>query len=365
LPASARRNRRLEAGLLFLFLSTSLGAFSAEPEPAPPIAPAEAPPVSAATEPQPVAPEEKNVAAPKTEPAAAETAAKPVVTHSKEPSPSPETEIPASVAPPTLEWFRKNLTLPNPTLTKLEQKRLEDAKIGMRASKRGNWPAPSSSIASPAGFGAQWTEVFFGASVQNRPRYRRQANGTGYLGFGLGNPRELVGLEVSIGIYGLIPPGERGGMNLKLHRLLGEGFGIAVGRDNVFVWGGADAKPAHYVALSKTFNLSESVFDPFSMLTLHGGIGDGGYRSEADVFADKATFGWFAAAGLRVLAPLGIIVNWSGQDLFAGFSVTPSRKFPVILTFAAQDLMGRAGDGTRFSFSIAYTESIYNLPILN
>lgn len=276
-----------------------------------------------------------------------------------------EERVPTSVGPSNIEWFRKNLTVGDPALNSFEKRRLNDALTGLRESRRGNWPAPSSSIASPAGFGAQWTEVFFGASVQNRPRFRKQANGTGYLGFGMGDPRELVGLEVSIGIYGLIPPGERGGINVKMHRLLGNGMAVAIGRDNVLVWGGADAKPAHYFVLSKTFNLRESVFDPFSQLTLHAGIGDGGYRSEAAVFADKKTLGWFASAGLRVLAPVGIVLNWSGQDLFAGISLTPSHKYPVSLTLAAQDLLHTAGDGRRYLISVAYTESIFKLPLFN
>lgn len=278
---------------------------------------------------------------------------------------SADGEKPTTVAPPDLGWFRQNLTVPNPVIQPEEQERLDDALTGLKDSQRGSWPSPSSSIACPAGFGAQWTEVFFGASVQNRPRFRDKANGTGYIGFGMGDPRAYVGLEVSIGIYGLIPPGERGGMNLKLHRILGEGFGVAVGYDNLFVWGGADAKAAHYLALSKTFNLKDSVFEPFSSLTLHAGIGNGGYRSEAAVFADQPTLGWFAAAGLRIIAPLGIIVNWSGQDLFAGFSVTPSKQYPISITVAAQDLTRTAGDGVRYLVSVAYTESIFRLPIIH
>ncbi len=272
---------------------------------------------------------------------------------------------PNSVAPSNIEWFRKNLMVKEVPMTAAEKRRLVDAIAGLKESRRGSWPAPSSSIASPSGFGASWTEVFFGASVQNRPRFRNKANGTGYVGFGIGNPRENIGIETSIGIYGLIPPGERGGINVKAHRLLGNGLGVSVGFDNVFVWGGADAKPAHYFAISKTFSLKESVFDPFSQLTLHGGIGDGGYRSEANVFANTGGFGWFASAGLRVLAPLGLILNWSGQDLFAGVSITPSQRYPISVTFAAQDITHTAGNGVRFLISVAYTESIWRLPLFN
>ena len=97
------------------------------------------------------------------------------------------------------------------------------------------------------------------------------------------------------------------------------------------------------------------------MLTLHAGLGSGGYRSEEAVFTDQNTLGWFAAVGLRVVAPVTIIANWSGQDLFAGVSVTPFRKTPFSFTLAAQDLTGRAGDGVRYVISVAYSESIYRL----
>lgn len=276
-----------------------------------------------------------------------------------------EAKKPESVAPPELGWFRQHLTLPEPELASSEERLLEDAKLGLREAQRGSWPAPASSVATPAGYGAQWTEVFFGANIQNRPRFRKKANGTAFAGFGLGDPRRFLGGEIAVGLYGLIPPGERGGLNVKVHRILPGDIGIALGLDNLFVWGGADAKPAHYLAVSKTFNLRDSVFLPLSQLTLHAGLGDGGYRSEADIFAERNTFGWFAAAGLRVLAPVGLIANWSGQDLFAGLSLTPSSKYPFILTFTAQDLLHRAGDGIRFSMGISYSESIWRLPLLN
>jgi len=257
-------------------------------------------------------------------------------------------------------YRRRLMVTPLPS-SEEEKKLFEQGMDVMSARKFGTWPAPSSSIASPSGYGAQWTDFFAGVSVQNRPRFRTKANGTGFVGFGLGNARELLAFEVSIGLHGLIPPGDKGALNLKIHRLLPGDLGVAIGWDNVLGWGGTDGKSAFYLAMSKNFHLKSRDTDWFSMLTLHSGVGSGGYRSEEAVFTDQNTLGWFASVGLRVLAPITIIANWSGQDLFAGFSVTPFRKTPFAFTFAAQDLTGRAGDGVRFVASVAYSESVYRL----
>lgn len=257
--------------------------------------------------------------------------------------------------------FRQSLTVP-PLPTSDEEKRLfEEGLAILQARRFGTWPAPGSSIASPSGFGAEWTDFFAGMSVQSRPRFRSKANGTGFIGFGLGNARTLAALEISFGLHGLVPPGDKGALNLKLHRLLPGEVGVALGWDNVASWGGSDGKAALFLAASKSFHLRSSDRDPFSMLTLHAGIGNGSYRSEEAVFTEANTLGWFSSVGLRLFAPVTAIVNWSGQDLFAGFSVTPFRTTPLAFTIAAQDLTGHAGDGVRYLVSLAYSESLYRL----
>lgn len=257
--------------------------------------------------------------------------------------------------------YRRRLLVPPLTTNDKERKLFEEGMNVVESRRFGTWPAPSSSIASPSGYGAQWTEFFTGISIQSRPRYRTKANGSGVIGFGLGNARDLVAMEVSLGIHGLWPPGDKGAVNLKVHRLLPSEVGVAIGWDNALGWGGTDGKSAFYLAISKTFHLRASDKEMFSMLTLHSGLGNGGYRSEEAVFTDRNTLGWFASLGLRIAAPVSVIVNWSGQDLFAGFSVTPFRKNPFAITVAAQDLTGRAGDGVRYLVSFAYSESVYRL----
>ncbi len=257
--------------------------------------------------------------------------------------------------------FRRRLLVPPLQTNEQEKKLFEEGMTVVEARRFGTWHAPSSSIASPSGYGAQWTEFFTGFSVQSRPRYRTKANGSGVIGFGLGNARGLAAIEVSLGIHGLWPPGDKGAVNLKMHRLLPSEVGVAIGWDNALGWGGTDGKSAFYLAISKTFHFKASDKDAFSMMTLHSGLGNGGYRSEEAVFTDRNTLGWFASVGVRVIAPVTVIANWTGQDLYAGVSVTPFRKSPLAITLAAQDLTGRAGDGVRYLISFAYSESVYRL----
>jgi len=46
--------------------------------------------------------------------------------------------------------------------------------------------------------------------------------------------------------------------------------------------------------------------------------------------------------------------DWNGQDLFAGVSLAPSRRVPVVINAGVADLTRNAGDGPRFILSAGF-----------
>src|SRR5690606_21444915 len=97
---------------------------------------------------------------------------------------------------------------------------------------RGQWVAPGITIGVPSGFGADYGDAFVAAGLQSRTRFRDAPDGAVVAGFGLGNARDLVGLEVAITSYGTFRSCCRGGIHPKLHRVLPGDASIAVGWEN-------------------------------------------------------------------------------------------------------------------------------------
>ena len=215
--------------------------------------------------------------------------------------------------------------------------------------------APSGSISTPIGFGANFGQIFGGFAFQSRTRFTNQADGGLALGGGLGDPQKIVGLDVTLAILSLFGDNAgRGSFSFKIHRSLPEGFAVALGFENAIRWGGTDAGSSIYGVVSKFFQFTETTKEPFSQLTLSLGVGGGRFRSEGAIEDGVNSLGVFASAGLRIVEPVSAIVEWSGQDLNAGISLIPFPKVPLTVNLAGADLTGNAGDGARFVMSIGY-----------
>ena len=215
--------------------------------------------------------------------------------------------------------------------------------------------APSASISTPIGFGANFGQIFGGFGFQSRTRFTNQADGGLALGVGLGEPQKIVGLDVTMAILSLFGDNAgRGSFSFKIHRSLPEGFAVALGFENAIRWGETDAGSSIYGVVSKFFQFTETTKEPFSQLTLSLGVGGGRFRSEGAIEDGVNSLGVFASAGLRIVEPVSAIVEWSGQDLNAGISLIPFPKVPLTINLAGADLTGNAGDGARFVMSIGY-----------
>ena len=251
---------------------------------------------------------------------------------------------PAASNQQELQALQKQFTLPEPRVVERPVPRA----LGL----------PGSSVGSPSAFGADWGDVFAGFSFQERTRFTDKADGAVVAGFGIGDAQKLVGLEVAVTVFDLIDDTfQDGGISFKLHHDFGDGFAVAAGVENAIIWGGLDTNSSAYGVVSKVFRFKDAT-QPFSSLTVNLGLGGGRFRSEDDVFDGDDSINVFGSAGLRVIEPISVIADWTGQDLNLGISLVPFRNIPLTITPAIADVTSNAGDGARFVLSIGYGLSL-------
>ncbi|MDZ8052647.1 MAG: S-layer homology domain-containing protein [Aulosira sp. ZfuVER01] len=215
---------------------------------------------------------------------------------------------------------------------------------------------PGSSVTSPTAFGAEFGDVFAGASYQSRTRYFAHRDDGGLVfGFGLGE-RQKVALEVAVSSFSTFRQGffNNGGVSFKLHHSFSNGMAIAAGVENAIMFGSPDAGSSVYGVVSKIFPLKNDPTQPFSSVTVSLGVGGGRFRSEQDVINRIDSVNVFGSVGVRVLEPISLIADWTGQDLTVGASIAPFRNFPMVITPAVADITGNAGDGARFILGVGF-----------
>jgi hypothetical protein len=217
--------------------------------------------------------------------------------------------------------------------------------------------SPVITIMTPSGGGAAWGNVGIGIGVQNRTRYTNSSDGVIGIGFGLGNPRENLGIQIGINLVDTTNPFADGTIGIKLHRYLTDDLTVAVGFQDVVSWGQPDDAFSVYGVATQRFRLKDDLSDPFSEIHASIGVGTGPFRSESDIRKNIDSVGIFGSLAVRVLEPLSTVVEWTGQDLTVGVSIVPFRDIPLVVVPAVTDITGSAGDGVRFVFGVGYSFS--------
>jgi hypothetical protein len=206
--------------------------------------------------------------------------------------------------------------------------------------------SPALSIYIPVAYGADRNTVFLSGSYQNSVRIDPGSVGAGGIGIGLGDARKSVGLELSYATEVDEPFGQ-GGFNGKLHRHFGQDLAGAIGWNGFANIGRNDFEQSKYGVLTKVFRTQESLNSPFSRVAFTVGVGDGQFRSNGAVAAGDNNVNVFGNVAVRVVRPVSLIAEWTGQDLGLGLSIAPFRNFPFVITPAVRDVVG-GGDKPRF-----------------
>jgi hypothetical protein len=207
--------------------------------------------------------------------------------------------------------------------------------------------SPAFSIYIPVGFGldggALWGSGGFQAGVREDPG----SVGGGGLGFAIGDAKKYVGLELGYTFvdgdnFGI------GGFSGKLHRRLGNNASIAFGWNGFANLAGRnDFEQSLYGAFTYVFRFAPSLDSAFSRMAVTVGVGDGQFRSnlDRDLFRNGANV--FGNIAFRVVRPVSLIAEWTGQDLALGLSIAPFKNFPFVITPAVRDVTG-SGYAPRF-----------------
>lgn len=217
--------------------------------------------------------------------------------------------------------------------------------------------SPSITIINPSGYGAAWGNAGIGFGYQERVRFVDADDGVIGLGFGLGNPQKNIGAQIGVSLVDVSAPFQDGALNLKLHRRLPQDFSVALGVQGLATWGETDGGSSLYGVVTKRFRLRQDRTKPFSEIYTSLGVGGGQFRSEFNINDGNDNVGIFSSLAIRAVEPVGLITEWTGQDLTIGISIVPFRRLPVVIVPALTDITGEAGDGTRFILGAGYTFS--------
>jgi hypothetical protein len=210
--------------------------------------------------------------------------------------------------------------------------------------------SPALSIYIPVGYGADRNTAFISGTYQPNVREDSGSVGAAGIGIGLGNADKAVGVELSYALATNDSFGE-GGFNGKLHRRFGGDVSAALGWNGFLNIGHNDFEQSKYGVVTKVFRTRESLNDAFSRVAFTVGVGDGQFRSNGAVDAGENNINVFGNLAVRVVRPVSLIAEWTGQDLALGLSIAPFKNFPFVITPALRDVAG-AGDGSRFVLGV-------------
>ena len=215
--------------------------------------------------------------------------------------------------------------------------------------------SPSLTFATPSAFGAGWGDVFFGASAATSGKARSQPDGSISMGFGLGDARKQIGLELGYNIGSIKSFGANGTFDLKANR-------IVYAKDNIQVaaavgWktfaqhvgGGETVRPSGVYGLVTTYSLLKPQ-DTVNKMPISFSLGAGG----GDFRTGNASTGVFAGVGSQVHPQIGVGMGWSGVGLNVGASFVPVPTIPLTINVVGADLTDHSQGGTVLVLSIGY-----------
>ncbi|KZL50800.1 hypothetical protein A2T98_05645 [Nodularia spumigena CENA596] len=221
--------------------------------------------------------------------------------------------------------------------------------------------APGSTAGTPSAYGAGSGQAYIGGGLFfPLDQDKGQNDGSLYVGFGLGNPVDSVGLEVNIDIISVgggvgFDFGDSGGVGFKLHKYLGDGTAVAVGWSNPIKWGEArEAKDTVYGVVTKSFALQPDNPENKLPLTISLGLGTGDFSSKGAIEADENTVNLFGGLGLRVLPQASLVSSWTGTILNIGGSFAPFKNAPIVFNAIITDITENSDTGLGLSISAGY-----------
>ncbi|XGB43792.1 MAG: hypothetical protein LVS60_08985 [Nodosilinea sp. LVE1205-7] len=219
---------------------------------------------------------------------------------------------------------------------------------------------PGSGTGIPEGFGSEWGDVFVTVFGSGTDRVRTTyVDSSISVGFGLGNSRNLVGLELNYNVLSTRTAfALNGSFDVKLNRYIFENDRLvvsgAVGVNNFIVYGPEAAfnVPTLYGVVSGATYLQPD--NPNNPMLLTVTLGAGG----APNYATAGT-GLIAGAGVEVNPQLGIGSAWNGTGFSLGASYVPFRNIPLTLTALYEDIFDMTEAGHKLVIAVGFSQNLW------
>lgn len=217
---------------------------------------------------------------------------------------------------------------------------------------------PGSGARIPEAFGAEWGDIFLTISGATKDRVRTtHIDSSISTGFGLGNPQDFVGVELTYNILSTRTKfAVNGSFDVKVHRRIFEAENFwaaaAVGVNNFYSYGPeaqTNASSAYGVVSGLTYLQPNN---PASPMALAVTLGAGG----APVFADSGV-GFLVGAGVEVHPQIGLGSSWNGKAFSLGASFLPFINLPLTLSAEYNDVFNMTRQGHRLILSLEYNYS--------
>jgi len=213
--------------------------------------------------------------------------------------------------------------------------------------------SPNLNFGIPSGFGAGWGDAFIGASAATAGKARSNVDGSISTGFGLGDPINAVGLELSFNMGSIKNFGSNGTFDAKLHRVIyAEGtnqVAVAAGWNSFAQYGTEGVIPSSVYGAVSTYSLLQAG-DTFNEMPISFtfGVGGGNFRQ------GNASTGVFTGVGLQVHPQVGLGAAWSGIGVNVGVSYLPFPKVPLTIGLTGGDLTNNSVGGTVLVLNVSY-----------
>ena len=218
----------------------------------------------------------------------------------------------------------------------------------------------------PTGYVGRWGDYYLAGSAGTPGKQRGgDPDGSVALGFGLGDPIKLVGIDLSWGIGSVRNFGANGGFNASIGRVLVNqprlSLSVAGGVINAFAYGtefdnGLEAPSNGYGAISATIPLRPFDLNFRQLVQLSAGVG-GNLFAPLNLRFEGPTMGGFVSAGVELSPNVGASVAVSGRGTNLSLGWAPSRRLPVFVSLLAADVFSATPYGTVGVLTIGWSDN--------
>ncbi|QOV22632.1 hypothetical protein [Anabaenopsis elenkinii] len=217
--------------------------------------------------------------------------------------------------------------------------------------------SPSASAGIPTAFGANWGDMFISLAGSTSDNVRPEVDGGTSLGFGLGNSRESLGLEVIYNNLSIRRFAQNGSVDAKVHRSLVSNsttqVAAAVGWNNFTNYGndaGGTFPSSVYGVVSAYHLLRPQNPNNSFPVTLSLGLGGAPFFSNSN-----SGVGVIAGAGIQIHPQVAVSSAWSGRGLNLGASFVPVQTIPLSVAVIYGDALSNTESGSVLAVGIGYS----------